>query len=411
MAAELIIRPSLNDHDAVADVLAAGAPSMRGRPLIDRLVVDAHTAPQRPQFAESAAAAGIPFLVDPLTYLLQIDVRAEDKWAALPFGRALAMTPTALESATERRDFVASVVDFQLEQGATAIIPPYVYSQSPSDPWFNTGLQLLSETVEYLDEQDVRLPLVPVFCGLLRGVARPEPLNDAAERFLSLARQAEPSMIAVCVSPAGAPTDGYAKVSDVFNTAMRFRGAGTRVIAWRQGVYGLPLVAAGLDGYETGMGTGEQTNIARSMTARKPARPGQRPKRGGMSRGVFIEPLGRSVPQRVAQLLLGDVAMRPRVMCDDESCCPTVAATLDAPRQHSVRTRARMLQEVSAMPHRAWRVHQLARSSQDALTLATHANRLLAREGTPARVGATNLASLHRVLDELARAIDETRTA
>src|SRR5215207_3185359 len=83
MSAELLIRPSWNDHQVVADLLASGGAGImvgRQRPIISRLVVDAQLAAQRPQFAEAANGAGIPFLVDPVTTLLHGELRPDDPW-------------------------------------------------------------------------------------------------------------------------------------------------------------------------------------------------------------------------------------------------------------------------------------------------------------------------------------------
>src|SRR5256885_13682491 len=83
---ELLIRPGQNDHEVIQDLLAPGGAAIllpQSRPLIDRLVVDAHVAAARPEFAEATQRAGIGMLVDPLTPLWQGPLRPEDKWATL----------------------------------------------------------------------------------------------------------------------------------------------------------------------------------------------------------------------------------------------------------------------------------------------------------------------------------------
>src|SRR5437588_328542 len=98
----------------------------------------------------------------------------------------------------------------------------------------------------------------------------------------------------------------------------------------------------GLDGYETGIGTREQSNVAGMISSRKPKPAGKKRKGSGGLPGVYLEPLGRSVPSPIAETLLGSRAMRPKVMCDDERCCPDGAgSTLDHRAPHAVRTRAR----------------------------------------------------------------------
>src|ERR1700683_1413249 len=69
MTSELLIRPGMNDHDVIAELLAPASSPMLvpgdRRTAIDRLVADAHIARRRPQLAGAAAAARVPSIVDP----------------------------------------------------------------------------------------------------------------------------------------------------------------------------------------------------------------------------------------------------------------------------------------------------------------------------------------------------------
>ena len=161
--AQLLIRPALNDHQVIADLLAP--PPMptirRARPPIAQLVSDAHIAVQRPTLAESANEAGIPFLVDPTTMLLQSDVDPTSTWAKLPFASACAMSLAEIDV----EKLVEQVVQFQVDQGATRIIAPYLYVSEPSDPAFAMSIRLLASTAHYLRDNDVPLPLVAILCA------------------------------------------------------------------------------------------------------------------------------------------------------------------------------------------------------------------------------------------------------
>lgn len=89
------------------------------------------------------------------------------------------------------------------------------------------------------------------------------------------------------------------------------------------------------------------------------------PRRGGSPPMVYLEPLGRSVRRDVAEILLGDRSMRARLICDDERCCPHgINSMLDDARPHAVRSRARSLAELAEMPHRSWRLHQVAKEAR-----------------------------------------------
>jgi len=401
---ELLIRPGGNDHQVVADLLAPGNTAgvgSRNRPLISRLVVDAHIASRRPAFSQIAGGAGIPYLVDPITPLLQGELRPDDRWAALPFGQSRAMEASDFEAQTARDDLIAKTVDFQVEAGATAVIPPYVYASDTDDPWFHLSLDFLTRTASYMATTGVRLPIFAVMCGQLHGFALERVWSAGLDEFLQSALKVEAVSIGLCLSPAGSGKDSYHKVLRLFLAAHRAASAGVPVIAWRQGIYGPALVAAGLAGYETGIGISEQTNIAASIWSRRPKADGRR-RSGGAIPGVFLEPLGRSVPAPVARALLGDLRIRAKIMCDDETCCPLgPASTLDHSREHAIRSRARGLQQLDEMPQRTWRLHRVAREARGAATLIDQSNKTLRDLGYDRRLDATGASSLAAVAEHL----------
>jgi hypothetical protein len=411
---ELLIRPGPNDHKVIQDLLAPGGAAVflpRARPLIDRLVLDAQVASARPEFADAANAVGVSVLVDPLTPFWQGELREQDKWAQLPFGREEKLDAIDLANPFVRETLVAEVVSFQVEQGATAIIPPYPYVLSPADPFFELALDFLRATARYMAREGLALPLVPVLCAQLKGFGSERAWGDGIDKFASAALDLGPEAIGICLSPAGTGNDSYNKVLRLFAASRRIKLSGARVIAWRQGIYGPGLVAAGLDGYETGIGTRELCNVSSSIASRKPPKPGKKPGGGGLP-GIYLEPLHRSVSTRVGETLLGNRSMRPKLMCDDERCCPDGAvSTLDQRRQHAVRTRARELAAIEGQPHASWRLHQIAKDARAAADLAVQANDVLRLAGIPEKIGTTSYESLARVAEFIRETASEMEAA
>jgi len=405
--ADLLIRAAMNDHLVLGDLLA---PTIRPlplgrRPLIGQLVADAHVAAARPGLAGIARGAGIPYLVDPDTTLLQTAVDPGDKWTQLPY----AVAEPVLAAAVDVAELAAQVVEFQLEQGATVVIPPYFYATSPTDIWFHRSMELIEVTVDYMRSHDIRLPLMPVFCGQLQSFAAEDRWDVGIDRYLTVARDASAKSMALCMSPAGAGSDGYGKVSRLFATALHAKESRLEVIAWRQGVYGPGLVAAGLDGYECGIATGEQTQVTRRQSSRKPkTNPDQA---GGGGGGIYLETLGHSVPRKAGQILLGDLRTRAKVMCDDESCCVSASATLDQSKYHAVRARARQFNQLIEQPHKSWRLNYIARQADAAVTLAAQANAVLKQEGLTMEIKARNMEALARVTSELVTVRTRPRSA
>jgi hypothetical protein len=298
-----------------------------------------------------------------------------------------------------------------IERGATAIIPPYLYVSSPADPFFDIALDFLRATARNMSKAGLALPVMPVFCAQLKGLGAEKTWTEGIDRFTKTALDLGPDALAVCLSPAGGAGDSYSKVLRLFAATRRIKHSGVRVIAWRQGIYGLGLVAAGLDGYETGVGTRERTDLSAVINSRKPPQPGKK-RSGGAPLGIYLEPLRRSFSSAVGETLLGHRGMRPKVMCDDERCCPNGAAsTLDQRRQHAIRTRARELAALEAQPHTSWRLHQIAQDARAAGQLAVQANDVLKAAGIGQRIGTSGYQSLAQVADFLRASAADAKAA
>lgn len=380
MPAELLIRPVHSDHIVVADLIAPGGAgrSLGARSPISRLVLDAPLAAGQAQYAEDARAAGLPLAIDPMTFLLQGITDPERAWSRLPFASAKAVSAAELADPAARRRLVARTIDFELERGATVIVPPYFNAVTgPADSWFEVTLACLVDTAVYLRHLDVRLPLNPVLAGRLDRFARSAHWALGIDRFADTASSVGAQTVAMQLGPAGAPKDNYAKVLHLFQAAQRLRRPGLAVHAWRQGAYGPALVAAGLQGYETGISVGESTNLAGIARSRRPAPPptpeqAEREPGGGGGR-VYLPILGRSVPRNVVDALTANLATRAMIVCDDATvCCPHgMDSTLGAGRRaHAVRSRARYLGEIDRMPAQpTWRLHKVAQDAQAAAHL------------------------------------------
>ena len=165
---ELLIRPTHGDHLVLEDLLAPSPLSAR-RP-IDRIVLCAHDAAHDERLLEAARKSGAPLLVDPLTMLLQDPIDPDDPWVRLvPFGRAKALHADDLSSPFALEEIVAQTIEFQVDRGATTIIPPYFYAEHPDSPAFAASLAAIGRTARRMRADGVSLPLMPLLCVQLRG--------------------------------------------------------------------------------------------------------------------------------------------------------------------------------------------------------------------------------------------------
>jgi hypothetical protein len=172
--------------------------------------------------------------------------------------------------------------------------------------------------VRYLHQGKINLPLIAVLAGSHRGFARSAAFADGIDRFAAAALDVGPQMLAFALSPNGTGDEGQSKVLQLFTAAQRLKSTGATVVAWHQGFYGPGLVAARLDGYETGTGVGEKTDFS---GAHRSVKPGSRDgESGGSPAPVYFEGLGRSVPRATARMLLEDRLARGLLICRDERC-------------------------------------------------------------------------------------------
>jgi hypothetical protein len=397
---ELLIRASMNDHLVLADLLAPSGPHV-GRP-ISRVVVNAPDAARNERLVEVAAATGTPLLIDPLTILLQTDIDPTDAWVSkLSYGRADAVPAADLTNRFILDALVAEVVEFQVQHGATSIIPPYFYADDPESPAFEATLQAIGRTARRMRTDGVALPLLPILCVQLRSFAHRSGWQTAIDRFAMTAAEAGPQAIGLCLSPVGSGAESYAKVLDMIVAARHLRATGIPVIAWRQGVYGPALVAAGMDGYECGMGIGEQTNIPSFVGSRKPK---SEPSSSNFAaHGTYIDVLGRSFAPAIARLLFDDRRLLGRLLCDSMRCCPHGSESMlaRAGRPHAVRARARALAELDDIPNPAWKLHHIAKRAASAQVVGQKANEVLGAARVPNRVKLQGYEALERAADFL----------
>jgi hypothetical protein len=397
--AELLIRPSLNDHRVIEDLLAPST-AFGHRP-ISRLVLAAPDVTRRPAFGELAAKSGTPLIVDPLTTLLQCEVDPADPWVReVDFGRADPVEPELLANPFTLDKLVAEVVKFQVEAGATVVIPPYFYAERPESVEFEANLSAIGRTARRLRADGLALPIMPVLSAQLRGFLHRPDWQAALDRFTLAAADVGPQAIAVQFSPMGEGSESYGKVLDLILGMRHIRSAGIPTIAWRQGVFGPALVAAGLDGYECGMGIGEQAKAKAFMGSRKPR---QKKGKGFSSEGIYIAAFGRSVPRRVAALLLDERALRGRLLCDSPRCCPQGAESMMASkgRPHAVRSRYRGLQQLAGIPSLDWRLHHVGKDAASGFVAATKANEVLERADVSNRIKSGTYVALEQVSDFL----------
>jgi hypothetical protein len=398
--AELIVRVSAQDAPLISHVLSRRPES---RP--HRVVVDAHTALACPQIAAAATVAGLPVLVDPQTFYLQDWQHPGDAWARLPFAQAAVQTPADLLRPGVADAITRDIVDYQLDCGATMLIPPYVHIERAGDGWADVQAALWRATRRHVEASGVALPLVAVLALGWRLL----PRSSWPAAFAPL--EAELTRLGAHeVALAASKIDTGAKPEDRLGSMISLTRRLTHtvpVIAWNQGTLGEAAVAAGAIGYETGIGWREHCNIPALMASRRnPRSP------GGSPRPVYIPALHQSIPKRSVAAILHDARVAPLIVCMEPSCCPRGRTELLADqRAHAITARRRNLEAVAAPERQAWRWQALADTARAGLDVAVRINALHQRDHNIAHFDESALRATLTVANHLRQATGRRHAA
>lgn len=401
----LFVRAGRSDNLIVDELLApatAGVP-FGGRSVpIHGLVVDAPTAAAQPALREAAEGAGLPLIVDPLTHLFQDEQVPNKGWAALDFANPRAFSADHFDEDSALAALVQKSLAFQLDQGASILVPPYFYAKSPADPWFRIQLAANRRTAEYLAAERINLPVAPIFVGSLKSFGAQRHWNTGVDEFLRSLANLNVRYVPMALSSSRAKNGDTEDRLGAYLATVRHVGAAAPVIAWRQGQYGLAAVAAGAVGYQTGPGIDERCDFAQLSRARRPKLPSEKKQELKMPRHIYLSRFGRSVSSRAAQALMDNGQLRGTLTCTDPACCPNGASSMTTDwRQHAVRSRARELDELNRMPDASWRLNHVARLAERAADVARSANEVLARSDIKERIPEASFRALTTVADAI----------
>ncbi len=402
---DLFVRAGRRDNLLIEELAApASAGVQLGRRVPFRgIVVDAPTAVTQPDLREAAEAAGLPFVVDPLTPLLQ-DVQAPDNsWSSLPFAQAEAMDVSELASGAMQDELIDRAVRFQIDHGASVITPPYFYAKDPTDPWFAVQISSNRRTAAYLAHENITLPVAPVLAASVRRFGVQSAWPAGVDEFLGSIQDMNLRHIGLALSASRAQNgDTEDRLSAYLGTVAHL-AAEAPVMAWRQGQYGLAAVAAGAIGYQTGPGTDERCDLPNFARTRRP-KPEGAPSGFGTTRFIYTALFGRSFPEKAAAAMLENRHLKASLVCIDSSCCPSgVSSMVDDWRQHALRARGRQLDELRAMPNASWRLNAIATQADRAATAARTANEVLGAAGNHERVPERSFRSLATVSEAMRR--------
>ncbi|GAA1761596.1 hypothetical protein GCM10009795_005060 [Nocardioides hankookensis] len=365
--AEMVLRAGHNDQRVIEDLLTnPRALQPRHSRLIRRLVVDAVAAARTDVFARAATDSATQLLIDPMTQLLTSTQGVDDSWAALPFATASAVPLSQLRDPAYRAHLIEHVVEFELDHGATGIIPPYIHVPDPEGPEAEIAVALMRETRLHVDDLGLGFQLLPVVSVDLRKVSLDHTRwAGGLGRLLRTANRMADAPVALGLSMSSKLTE-----TSIYKSARIWRRAATigPFIAWHAGQTGLLAITMGATGYEAGMASNERYDVNSQQRNRMPQNSGPAPR----YTGVYVETLGHSLSKSAVTTLANVRGVAGDLTCMDPLCCPSGLASMTGAgrRQHAVRARLVDLEELNSIGARGWRLHHLSSRAGQAAAAA-----------------------------------------
>lgn len=394
---ELVMRGHHNDHVVLTELLSPATAPLPTARLIRRVVVDATAVANQPQFARAAVDRGTQFLIDPMTYFMLERQAPTDSWAKLSFATpAIVPIEDLLDPRWQRRK-VVEVVQFQLEHGATAVIPPYIHLERTDSRYARAQNELYLATANYLSDAGLDYEVVPILSVDRHPIPLEVNLWEAGMgRLLRTAASLGDQPVAVALSATSKLTaPAIHKMAQIW----RRTAAIAPFIAWHAGDVGPLAVTLGANGYETGLCSTERCNVHQQLRGRRPSddEPGPR------WHGVYVDALGRSLGLPEVRAMSTVRTLQGDLGCTDPACCPHGFTSLLGPtrRQHAARSRLAGLAELDAVTARRWKLHILERRAAEGRASASRLRHYANAHGLKVGAYPTEFEAMEKVVQGL----------
>jgi serine/threonine-protein kinase len=194
----------------------------------------------------------VKYFFDPATNRLAYSTFSQTKGlVALPycwdsFNR---LTPDKLKDITSIKRYVSQVIDWQAQWGVDFFVAPFHYHHNLGDPWLETDIKLLHETVDYARKKYKNMK---VYSGICLNM---EEYTTETNRLALLNEFSicKPDGFIFYGDEINETTTNPARLYAYIETIRLFSKLGKKIIGARLGTLGLGVLASGADIVTTGL--------------------------------------------------------------------------------------------------------------------------------------------------------------
>lgn len=153
---------------------------------LDAALIEGNTMLWRPNIYDPIREISEIFIIDPATYRFHVKESRESKnFCRLPYVDGIDFEKLYGSAQYRYENFVKPCINFQMKNHANLIVAPYFFTVDIYSSTFNVNLSMVSDAIQYLNENKINLPLfltIAVDCKILEN---PQSINNIVGRYVS----------------------------------------------------------------------------------------------------------------------------------------------------------------------------------------------------------------------------------
>lgn len=334
----LYFRPAHNDHRALGDIVASGAPKITGA------VISASLVKRQAELRSYLAHQRVDAVLDPMALELatpggwERDALRELPWAGDQQHDFATMAKRGVEALAN------PIGEFALTNGFSAVLAPTHFIDGVDDPWWHFDLAAARRLRRELD--DGGGADIPIF---YRVATSRKTLIDPAQRssMVRALRDLEIDAVWLCVHPVN-KNSGASVLATYLDICGDLAETKVPLVAERAGFLGLSLLGFNaVGGAETGLTVGESFDANRLINP-----PAKREDENAFSAGprVYIERLGTFLSRKEAAAFFALKGVKSRFACQRRGCCKSPEDMIANAKRHFVFSRGAQVAHLDSIP-------------------------------------------------------------
>lgn len=234
-----------------------------------------------------------------------------------------------------------------IKLGATAVLAPTHYLESPWTPWLDIDVELAAALRARLDE-DAAGRQIRVYYPLVSSLAVLQSdavTSRAVSALRNLARADAIDAVWIRMHAFGTNAAGPLTIPRYLRLARRLHAVGLPLVAERTGTVSMPLMAFGaVAGIESGITHGERFQYNDLKKVRDLGR------KGGFAPRVYFPAIGVFMSRKQATEFLSSRGVKGTFGCRLECCRSGITDMIREPRRHFLVTRSTEVQQLASVP-------------------------------------------------------------